>query len=62
MAEKWVTITYGDGATARIPERAIPKALEAAEYLRNAAKKPGSGYTEEEAERIFSLTITKEED
>ena len=62
MAEKWVTIAYGDGESARIPESAIPKAQEAAEYLRNAAKKPGSGYTPEEADRIFTLKIVKDED
>ena len=62
MPEKWVTIVYGDGATARIPESAIETAREAAEYLRKAAKKPGSGYTPEEAERLFSLTIVKDED
>ncbi len=61
MDEKWVTIVYGDGASARIPESALAKAREAAEYLRNAAKKPGSGYPPEEADRIFSLRIVKDD-
>lgn len=57
MEEKWITIEYGDGARARIPESALPKARETAEYLRNAACRPGSGYTPEEAVGIFSLKI-----
>ena len=62
MEEKWITVEYGDGAQARIPESALPKAREAAEYLRQAAHKPGSGYTPEEANRIFSLKIVRDED
>ena len=62
MAEKWITVEYGDGARAKIPESTLPKARETAEYLRRAAHKPGSGYTPEEADRVFSLKIVKAEE
>lgn len=59
MSEKWVTIIYGDGAKARIPESKVQQAIQAARELKVMAKKPGSGYTEEEAEHIYSIRIVK---
>lgn len=62
MDEKWVTIIYGDGAKTQIPERGVQKAMETAEELKKMAKKRGSGYSEEEAERIYTLRIAKGEE
>ena len=62
MQEKWVTIMYGDGTGKRIPESVIPKAQESAAYMMELAKRPGSGYTPEQAEQMYTLRIVRDED
>ena len=62
MEEKWITVGYGDGSKWRIPESSLPKAKEAAEYLRQLARRPNSGYTPEEADELYTLRILKDED
>ena len=62
MEEKWITVGYGDGSRWRIPESALPRAQEAAEYLRLVAHRPGSGYTSEEADELYTLRILKDDE
>lgn len=59
--ENWLTVSYGYGEPWRIPESSLQKAIEAAGYMKEAAKKPGSGYTAEEAEEMYTLRIVKED-
>ena len=59
-AEKRIRVAYGDGSWWGIPESGLPKALEVAEYMRQIALRPGSGYTEEEANEMYTLRILKD--
>lgn len=59
--EQWVTVEDGSGFRKRIPKDKIQQAMETYAQLRGMAKKPGSLYTEEEADRIYTLRIVKDE-
>ena len=60
--EKRIVVQYGDGTKFVTTRSRLPKAQEMAEFLRQGAHKPGSGFTPEEADRIFTLTIIEEEE
>ena len=62
MTEKWITVAFGKGTKRRIPESALSRAQEAAEYLRQVAHRPGSHYTAEEADDMFTLRILKDDE
>ena len=57
---KIVTVAYGDGSSWQVGEECLPRAIETAEYLRQIALRPGSGYTEEEANEMYTLRILKD--
>ena len=57
---KWVTLAYGNGDSWMATEESIPRYMESAEYLRQAMLRPDSGYTEEEANQMFTLRILKD--
>ena len=57
---KVVTLSYGVWDSWLAFEEEIPMYLKSAEYFRQAALRPGSGYTEEEANRAFTLRILKD--
>lgn len=57
---KVVTLSYGVWDSWPAFEEEIPGYLKSAEYLRQIALRPGSGYTEEEANRAFTLRILKD--
>ena len=57
---KWVTLAYGNGDSWIATEESIPRYVEMAEYLRQAALRPGSGYTKEAANEMYTLRILKD--
>jgi len=59
--EKWITVEDGTGFRKRIKAEKLQTALNIYAELRKIAKRPNSGYTEEEAEKMFTLRIVKED-
>ena len=61
VQEKWVTILYGTGTERRVPESALPKVKESSEYMKSIARRPGSIISPEEADKMFSYRIVRDE-
>ena len=56
--ETWITIEMGDGARRNMPKRKWHEAQKNSQWLIETALK--AGYTQQEAEELFSVWIVKE--